>query len=114
MDYERCLLKDALNFEFDGRGYRFESEFTQEELREMEARATEAPEAPAEAVPRITGNWWCACGKCRQMPQTEVEKYKMDPKFRKKDGCICLFDSEDAKKVKAEKRPWTKLFHQMT
>ncbi|CAL8359430.1 unnamed protein product [Gadus morhua 'NCC'] len=37
----------------------------------MEARATEAPEAPAEAVPRITGGW-CACGKCRQMP-TEVE-----------------------------------------
>ncbi|CAL8406944.1 unnamed protein product [Arctogadus glacialis] len=32
----------------------------------------------------------------------------MDPKFRKKDGCICLFDSEDAKKVKAEKRPWTR------
>ncbi|CAL8385958.1 unnamed protein product [Boreogadus saida] len=38
----------------------------------MEARATEAPEALAEAVPRITGNWWCACGKGRQMP-TEVE-----------------------------------------
>ncbi|CAL8349049.1 unnamed protein product [Boreogadus saida] len=35
---------------------------------EMEARATEAPEAPAEAVPRITGNWWCACRKCRQIP----------------------------------------------
>ena len=32
----------------------------------------------------------------------------MVPKFRKKDGCICLFDSEDAKKVKAEKRPWTR------
>ncbi|CAL8308681.1 unnamed protein product [Gadus morhua 'NCC'] len=39
----------------------------------MEARATEAPEAPAEAVPRITGGW-CACGKCRQMP-TEVESH---------------------------------------
>ncbi|CAL8292155.1 unnamed protein product [Gadus morhua 'NCC'] len=35
-------------------------------------------------------------------------EYKMVPKFRKKDGCICLFDSEDAKKVKAEKRPWTR------
>ncbi|CAL8389194.1 unnamed protein product [Arctogadus glacialis] len=32
----------------------------------------------------------------------------MDPKFRKNDGCISLFDSEDAKKVKAEKRPWTR------
>ncbi|CAL8397646.1 unnamed protein product [Boreogadus saida] len=63
MDYERWLLEDALDFEFDGRGYLFEPEYTQEELREMEA---------AEAVPRITGNWWCACGKCRQMP-TEVE-----------------------------------------
>ncbi|CAL8259952.1 unnamed protein product [Boreogadus saida] len=52
MDYERWLLEDALDFEFDGRGYRFEPEFTQEELREIEARATEAPEAPAEAVPR--------------------------------------------------------------
>ncbi|CAL8396518.1 unnamed protein product [Gadus morhua 'NCC'] len=52
-------------------GHGVSSEFTQEELREMEARATEAPEAPAEAVPRITGGW-CACGKCRQMP-TEVE-----------------------------------------
>ncbi|CAL8254213.1 unnamed protein product [Gadus morhua 'NCC'] len=72
MEYERWLLEDALGFEFDGRGYRFEPEYTQEELREMEARATEAPEAPAEAVPRITGNWWCACGKCRQMP-TEHE-----------------------------------------
>ena len=71
MDYERWLLEDALDFKCDGRGYRFEPEFTQEELREMEARATEAPEAPAEAVPRITGGW-CACGKCRQMP-TEVE-----------------------------------------
>ena len=37
MDYERWLLEDALDFEFDGRGYRFEPEFTQEELREMEA-----------------------------------------------------------------------------
>ncbi|XP_059921533.1 P2X purinoceptor 7-like [Gadus macrocephalus] len=72
MEYERWLLEDAPDFEFDGRGYRFEPECTQEELREMEARATEAPEAPAEAVPRITGNWWCACGKCRQMP-TEHE-----------------------------------------
>ncbi|CAL8328245.1 unnamed protein product [Boreogadus saida] len=50
MDYERWLLEDALDFEFDGRGYRFEPEFWfKEELREMEARATEAPEAPAEA-----------------------------------------------------------------
>ena len=72
MEYERWLLEDALDFDFDGRGYRFEPEYTQEELREMEARATEAPEAPAEAVPRFTGNWWCACGKCRQMP-TEHE-----------------------------------------
>ncbi|CAL8315418.1 unnamed protein product [Boreogadus saida] len=78
MDYERWLLEDALDFEFDGRGYRFEPEFTQEELREMEARATEAPEAPAEAVPRITGNWWCACGKCRQMP-TEIEIPSSEP-----------------------------------
>ncbi|CAL8300473.1 unnamed protein product [Boreogadus saida] len=72
MDYERWLLEDALDFEFDGKGYRFEPEFTQEELREMEARATEAPDAPAEAVPRITGNCWRACGKFRQMPP-EVE-----------------------------------------
>uniref|UniRef100_A0A8C5FCX9 P2X purinoreceptor 7 intracellular domain-containing protein n=1 Tax=Gadus morhua TaxID=8049 RepID=A0A8C5FCX9_GADMO len=64
----KWLLEDTLDFEFDGRGYRYEPEYTQEELREMEARATEAPEAPAEAVPRIAGNWWCACGKCRQMP----------------------------------------------
>ncbi|CAL8406134.1 unnamed protein product [Arctogadus glacialis] len=49
MDYESRLLEDALDFEFDGRGYRFEPEFTQEELREMEARATEAPEAQADA-----------------------------------------------------------------
>ncbi|CAL8371584.1 unnamed protein product [Gadus morhua 'NCC'] len=73
MEYESWLLEDALDFDFDGRGYRFEPEYTQEELREMEARATEAPEAPAEAVPRFTGNWWCACGKCRQMP-TEHER----------------------------------------
>ena len=37
-----------------------------------------------------------------------LSEYKLDPTFRKKDGCICLFDSEDAKKVKAEKRPWTR------
>lgn len=75
MDYERWIL-DPLDFEFDGRGYRFEPEYTEEELhvREMEAqaRAMEAPEALAEDVPRITGTWWCACDKCRQMP-TEVE-----------------------------------------
>ena len=67
MDYERWLLEDALDF--DGRGYRFEPEFTQEELREMEARATEAPEAPAEAVPpgsRAGGVPVGSAGRCRR------------------------------------------------
>lgn len=79
MEYERWILEeDILDFEFDGRGYRFEPEYTVEELRqmemEMEARAMEAPQTnvTAETVSRITGTWWCACGKCRQMP-TEVE-----------------------------------------
>lgn len=76
MEYERWILEeDPLDFEFDGRGYRFGPEYTEEELRqmemEMEARATEAPKAPAEAVRRITGSWWCACGECRQMPTEE-------------------------------------------
>ena len=63
MDYERWMEEeDPPYIEFDGRGYRFEPEYTDEELRqmEMEARAPEAPEAP------------CACGQCRQM-QTEEE-----------------------------------------
>ncbi|CAL8389156.1 unnamed protein product [Boreogadus saida] len=92
MDYERWLLEDELDFEFDGRGYRFEPEFTQEELREMEARATEAPEAPAEAVPSITGNWWCACGKCRQMP-TEVEIFHSTGPL---SAFLFAFDTADA------------------
>ena len=69
MDYERWLLEDALDFEFVGRGYRFEPEFTLEELREMEARAMEAPEAPAEAVPpgsRAGGVPGGSAGRCRR------------------------------------------------
>ena len=64
-DERRRLEDDPLLSEFDGRGYRLEPEYTDEELRRMEAE--EGPGAPG-AAPR-----WCACGMCRQMP-TEEER----------------------------------------
>ncbi|KAM4530080.1 uncharacterized protein PAE49_022740 [Odontesthes bonariensis] len=75
MEYERWE-EDIFDFEFDGRGYRFEPEYTEEELRqmdlEMQARGTEGPEAVTTEVSRVSGSWWCTCGKCKQMP-TEQE-----------------------------------------
>lgn len=77
MEYERWE-EDIFDFEFDGRGYRFEPEYTVEELRqmdlEMQARDTGEPEEVTEGieVPRVSGSWWCTCGKCKPMP-TELE-----------------------------------------
>jgi hypothetical protein len=77
-DYE----DEEFDFDFDVTGYRFEPEYTDTELQEMDdKRAREEREAEvaqvmlsevaAEARPRISGDFWCSCKRCKQMPREE-------------------------------------------
>ncbi|XP_061877782.1 uncharacterized protein LOC133630284 [Entelurus aequoreus] len=69
---------DEIAFDFDGRPYLFEPEYTDEELQEIEERTrrdgvgqqAEGTE-PAAARLRNTGNWWCSCGCCVLLPTEE-------------------------------------------
>ena len=77
-------LSDASAFEDDyeefvvsNEPYMYEPEYTDEELREMDAQRAERERASLETVPagaavenrdRTTGDWWCQCRKCIQMP----------------------------------------------
>lgn len=63
------------DFEYDGRPYRFEPEYTDEELFERRMRRQReeqlAREQQTAARPRIDANWWCSCGQCSTMPTEE-------------------------------------------
>ena len=64
-------------FEFDGRLYLFESEYTDEELRERDERAARERQRAAAATTdlapaRTSGKWWCTCHCCEVLP-TEHE-----------------------------------------
>ena len=81
MDYYNDYEDEGLDFDVDGTGYRFEPEYTDTELQEMdEQRARDATAAeqaqPAEVAaedrPRISGDFLCSCKRCKQMP-TEDE-----------------------------------------
>ncbi|KAG1928990.1 P2X purinoceptor [Pimephales promelas] len=63
-------------FEFDGRPYLFEPEYTDEELASQESeRRRQTAEQPADeanaSTTRISCNWWCLCGCCDPMPTEE-------------------------------------------
>uniref|UniRef100_A0A672HK02 Uncharacterized protein n=1 Tax=Salarias fasciatus TaxID=181472 RepID=A0A672HK02_SALFA len=63
------------NFEYDGRPYRFEPEYTEEEIleRRLQRQAEEqrARESSASARPQTDSTWWCECGHCASMPIEE-------------------------------------------
>ena len=68
------------DFEYDGRPYRFEPEYTDEELlerrlrRQREEQLIREQQQPA-ARRRIDGNWWCSCGQCSTMPTDNQETF---------------------------------------
>lgn len=79
MDSETFIWEDeGFEIDFDGQGYRFEPEYSEEEFlrrkaeyeQQLSEESTVAPAAEA-AAPRVTGTWWCSCRKCRQMPTEE-------------------------------------------
>ena len=79
------------DFEYDGRPYLFEPEYTDEELREMEEqtrREREEQEArdEEESRPRINGDWWCCCGHCNAMPTEEESLSCTEWDLRPEDG----------------------------
>lgn len=63
------------NFEYDGRPYRFEPEYTDEEILERrlrrEAEEQQTREHTASARSRINSTWWCECGHCASMTTEE-------------------------------------------
>lgn len=63
------------DFEYDGCPYRFEPEYTDEELfeRRMQRERAEqlAREQATTARPRVGANWWCCCGHCTAMVTEE-------------------------------------------
>jgi len=72
-DDEECVLFNE--------PYMYEPEYTDEELIEMDAKRSEREKksvetaAPGDAIEnrdRTSGDWWCQCRKCIQMP-TEDE-----------------------------------------
>ena len=70
------LLKAEVRFfEYDGCPYRFEPEYTDEELfeRRMQRERAEqlAREQATTARPRMGANWWCCCGHCTAMATEE-------------------------------------------
>ncbi|CAM4708530.1 unnamed protein product [Leuciscus chuanchicus] len=81
MDSETFLWEDGgFEIDFDGQGYRFEPEYSEEEFLQRKAEferqlTTESSVTPvaqaAAAVSRLTGTWWCSCRKCRQMSTEE-------------------------------------------
>lgn len=64
------------DFDYDGRPYRFEPEYTDEELAERRLRRQREEQLSKEqsaARLRVGGNWWCSCGHCSSM-LTEEER----------------------------------------
>ena len=63
------------DFEYDGRPYRFEPEYTDEERFERRTQRQReeqlAREQQTAARPKIDANWWCSCGQCSTMPTEE-------------------------------------------
>lgn len=74
---------DIDDFEYDGRPYRFEPEYTDEEIMERrkqrEAEEQRDQERQAAARPRQEGSWWCSCGGHCTVLGTEEE-------------CLCCFE----------------------
>ena len=63
-------------YEFDGRPYLFEPEYTDEELLALEnervdREAQRAEQAVVASRPRTSVTWWCSCGCCVQMDTEE-------------------------------------------
>nr|XP_055062721.1 uncharacterized protein LOC129445787 [Misgurnus anguillicaudatus] len=77
---------DNIDFDTQPKGYLYEPEYTDDELRQMDLERTERErmdreveqvEAGATAAAvrhRVADKWWCTCFKCELM-QTEVESY---------------------------------------
>ncbi len=64
-------LPDDLEFQFDGRPYLYEPEYTDEQLQDLEERERrereELVEAEESLPDRRAGNWWCSCWHCEVM-----------------------------------------------
>lgn len=70
--------EDDEEFSLSGEPYLDEPEYTDEELKEMDAQRAKSasveetdqppPVAAAENRERTSGDWWCHCRKCVQMP----------------------------------------------
>ncbi|XP_065134635.1 P2X purinoceptor 7-like [Paramisgurnus dabryanus] len=80
MDSETFEWEDeGFEVDFDGVGYRFEPEYSEEEFLQRKAEfelhlskeSSVTPVAEAAVVSRLTGTWWCSCRKCKQMPTEE-------------------------------------------
>ena len=93
------------DFEFDGCPYRFEPEYTDEELHERsmlrERDEQLAREQQTGARPRLNANWWCACGQCSPIATEEecvsCSEWDLKPADKRMDLSrnICLTTLED-------------------
>ncbi|KAK7909692.1 hypothetical protein WMY93_014378 [Mugilogobius chulae] len=76
---------ENIDFSIQPRGYLYEPEYTDAEIRQMELERAERERMDSEVEQvagatagdmrqRLTDKWWCTCLKCEIMP-TEVESY---------------------------------------
>nr|XP_055070427.1 uncharacterized protein LOC129451392 [Misgurnus anguillicaudatus] len=71
-DYEELSEYFYLASHQDPEPYRFEPEYTDEELQTLEADRQVVEQTEVEGRIRTNTNWWCKCGTCQPM-MTEAE-----------------------------------------